>query len=109
MTAKTPAKTAVSLDALAKQRHALLPEPTTFELKGVTFTLPPMKDLPLELQEKVGNMNDTVAVMKEVVGVDVVKAMYKAQFTFGDLELIGEQWQEYSGLEPGEAPASSPS
>ena len=107
MTAKSPAQKVVSLDALAQQRRDALPEATTFELKGVTFTLPPMRELPLELQEKVGSMDNVVGVLKEVVGEDAVKSMYKAGFTFGDLELIGEQWQEYSGLEPGEARASS--
>lgn len=109
MTTKSPANTAVSLDALAKQRRALLPEPTTFELFGVEFTLPPMRDLPMEVQEKIGSLDNVVGLLKEVLGVDKVKAMYKAGFTFGDLELIGEQWQEYSGLEPGEARASSDS
>lgn len=100
---------AVSLDALSKQRRDALPEATTFELRGVTFTLPPMRDLPMEVQEKIGSLDNVVGLLKEVVGVDTVKQMYKAGYTFGDLELIGEQWQEYSGLEPGEARASSDS
>lgn len=99
----------VSLDSLAKQRRDALPEPTTFEMLGVEFTLPPIKALPFELQEKVGDLNDSAGVMKEVLGAAKVREMYAAGFTFGDLELIAEEWQKRSGLEPGESLASSSS
>jgi hypothetical protein len=105
--AKKPAgRPVTSLDALSKQRRDALPEPVTYELIGVEFTLPPIKALPFELQEKVGDLNDTVGVLKEVLGAAKVKDMYAAGYTFGDLELIGEEWQKHSGLEPGESPAS---
>jgi hypothetical protein len=107
MTTKTTGREVVSLDALAKQRRDALPDPTTYDLFGVEFTLPPIKALPFELQEKVGDLNDTVGILKEVLGVDKVKEMYAAGYTFGDLELIGTEWQKRSGLEPGESPAST--
>jgi hypothetical protein len=107
MTTKTTGREVVSLDALAKQRRDALPSPTTYDLWGVEFTLPPVKALPFELQEKVGDLNDSVGVMKEVLGAAKVKEMYAAGYTFGDLELIAEEWQRRSGLEPGESPAST--
>lgn len=109
-TTKKPAVHAVvSLDALAKQRRDALPEPTTFELSGVEFTLPPIKGLPFELQEKVGDLDNTVGILKEVLGDAKVKEMYAAGYTFGDLELIAVEWQKRSGVEPGESEASSDS
>lgn len=108
-TKQTAGREVVSLDALAKQRRDALPEPTTFELAGVEFTLPPVKALPFELQEQVGDLNDSAGVMKEVLGADKVREMYRAGYTFGDLELIAEEWQKRSGLEPGESPASAAS
>lgn len=109
MTTKNAGREVVSLDALAKQRRDALPTPTTFEMSGVEFTLPPIKALPFELQEKVGDLNDSAGVMKEVLGAAKVREMYAAGFTFGDLELIAEEWQKRSGLEPGESPASAAS
>lgn len=98
-----------SLDSLAKQRRDALPKPVEYELFGVEFTLPPIKSLPFELQEKVGDLNDSVGVLKEVLGVDKVKEMYRAGYQFGDIELIAEEWQKMSGLEPGESVASAAS
>lgn len=108
MTAKTqPAREAVSLDAASKQRRDALPEPTDFELKGVTFTLPPIKLLPLEMQEQIaGGMSNYVGVVKAVLGEDTLAKMYAADYTFDDLELIIEEWEKRSGLEPGESSAS---
>lgn len=108
-TAKTAGREVHSLDALAKQRRDALPQPTTFELFGVEFTLPPIKALPFQLQERVGNLEDSVGVLKDVLGKDKIKEMYAVGYTFGDLELIAEQWQKASGLEPGESPASAAS
>lgn len=110
-TSKKPAgRPVVSLDALAKQRRDALPDPTTFELFGVEFTLPPMKALEFELQEKAGgSMEDVVSVLKHLLGDEKIREMYAAGFTFGDLEVIGQEWQKHSGLEPGESPASSAS
>lgn len=99
----------VSLDSLAKQKRDALPQPTTFELHGVEFTLPPMRSLPFELQERVGNLDDIPGVLKDVLGADTVAAMYKAGFTFLDIELIGEEWQRRSGVEQGESQASADS
>lgn len=106
---KPAGREVISLDSLAKQRRDALPDPTTFEMLGVEFTLPPIKALPFELQEKVGDLNDSAGVMKEVLGSAKVREMYAAGFTFGDLELIAEEWQKRSGLEPGESLASSSS
>jgi hypothetical protein len=109
-TSKSAGREVVSLDALAKQRRDALPDPTTYELLGVEFTLPPIKGLEFELQEKVGgDLSNTVGVLKEVLGVAKVKEMYKAGFTFSDLELIAQEWEKRSGLEPGESPASTAS
>lgn len=106
---KPAGREVVSLDSLAKQRRDALPDPTTYEMLGVEFTLPPIKALPFELQERVGDLNDSAGVLKDVLGGDKVKEMYRAGFTFGDLELIAEEWQKRSGLEPGESLASSSS
>lgn len=109
MTTKNAGREVVSLDALARQRRDALPEPTTFELSGVEFTLPPIKALPFELQERVGDLDNTVEVLKDLLGSDKVREMYKAGYTFGDLELIAQEWQKRSGVEPGESPASAAS
>jgi len=108
MTDKTKT-TVVSLDALAKQRRDALPESTVFSLFGVEFELPPMKALPIEMQERIGNMSDGFAILKDHLGPKKLKEMFAAGFQFGDLELISEEWQARSGLEPGESAASSSS
>jgi hypothetical protein len=109
-TKKAAGTEVVSLDSLAKQRRDALPQPTTFELEGVEFTLPPMKALEFELQEKAGgNLEDVVGVLKAILGDAKIREMYAAGFTFGDLELIGEEWQKRSGVEPGESQASAAS
>lgn len=109
-TSKKPVgREVVSLDALAKQKRDALPEPTDYELFGVEFTLPPMKALEWELQERVGDLNDTIGVMAEVLGKDKVREMYKAGYQLGDLEVIALDWQKRSGLESGESKASTAS
>ncbi|MGQ5606151.1 hypothetical protein [Streptomyces sp. EKS3.2] len=97
----------VSLDALAQQKRDALPSPIDYELFGVRFTLPPMKAIKWELQEKVGNLNDTIGVLEEVLGEDKVHEMYKAGYQLSDLEVIALDWQKRSGLEPGESQASA--
>ena len=82
------AREVVSLDALAKQKRDALPQPTTYELMGVEFTLPPLMALPFELQAKVGDLNNVAGVMQEIVGQDKLREMYAAGFTFSDIELI---------------------
>lgn len=99
----------VSLDSLAKQRRDALPEPTTFELSGVTFTLPPMRLLPFELQERVGDLNNVSGVLRDILGAEKLREMYDAGYTFLDIELIAQEWQKRSGIEPGELPASTAS
>ncbi|MFC5634740.1 hypothetical protein [Streptomyces bullii] len=109
-TSKKPAgREVVSLDSIAKQRSDALPEPTTFELHGVEFTLPPMRALPFELQERVGDLNNITGVLKDVLGEGKVREMYRAGYTFSDIELIGQEWQKHSGVEPGESLASAAS
>ncbi|GGV91578.1 hypothetical protein [Streptomyces massasporeus] len=107
MPSKTVGTEVVDLTTLAQQRRDALPKPTTYNLLGVEFTLPPIKALPFELQERVGDLDNTVAVLKDLLGRDKVQEMYGAGFTFGDLELIAQEWQKRSGVEPGESPASS--
>ncbi|MEU6661263.1 hypothetical protein [Streptomyces sp. NPDC046821] len=103
----TAGREVVSLDALAKQRRDALPDPTTYEMWGVEFTLPPIKALSFELQERVGDLNDSAGVLKEILGEAKIKEMYAAGYQFGDIELIAEEWQKRSGLEPGESEAST--
>jgi hypothetical protein len=109
MPSKTVGTEVVDLNALAQQRRDALPQPTTFNLFDVEFTLPPIKSLPFELQERVGDLDNTVEVLKDLLGHEKVKEMYAAGFTFGDLELIAQEWQKRSGAEPGESPASAAS
>lgn len=106
MTTKTNGRQVVSLDALAEQKRAALPEPTTFELAGVEFTLPPIMSLPIDVQERIGSMENGFGLMQEALGREKVREMVKAGYTLGDLELIAEEWQRRNGLEPGESPAS---
>ncbi|MGC4918626.1 hypothetical protein [Streptomyces albogriseolus] len=106
---KDTGREVVSLDALVQQKRDALPEPTDYELFGVEFTLPPMRALPWELQEKVGDLNDTLGVIAEVLGKDKVRELYGVGIQMGDLEVIALDWQKRSGLEPGEAGASSSS
>lgn len=108
-TKKPAGREVVSLDSLAKQRRDALPDATTFEMSGVEFTLPPIKALSFELQERVGDLNDSAGVLKEILGEPKIKEMYAAGFTFGDIELIAEEWQKRSGLESGESQASAAS
>jgi len=102
---EAPVTEVVSLDALAQQRRDALPSPTTFELFGVSFTLPPMKSLPLAMQQKV-NIENGVAVLSYALGEAKLKEMYDAGFLFSDLELIAEEWLSRAGLQPGESQAS---
>jgi hypothetical protein len=99
----SPAVKRMSLDAKAKQRRDAMPAEIPMELFGVEF----IKRLPMDAQERVGN-ND-VAVFRMVLGDEKVEEMIKAGYEVGDLELILEEWQEYSGVEPGESRASSDS
>lgn len=109
MPSKATGTEVVDLNSLAQQRRDALPQPTTYNLFDVQFTLPPIKALPFELQDRVGDLDNTVEVLKDLLGQDKVKEMYAAGFTFGDLELIAQEWQRRSGVEPGESPASAAS
>jgi hypothetical protein len=106
-TTKSVGTEVVSLDSLAQQKRDALPEPTTYELHGVTFTLPPMRLLPFEMQERVGDLNNVPGVLRDVLGAEKLREMYAAGFTFLDIELIAQEWQKRSGLEPGESTASA--
>ncbi|MFC7906477.1 hypothetical protein [Streptomyces nigra] len=106
---KNPGTERVSLDSLVQQKRDALPDPTDYELFGVEFTLPPMRALPWEIQEKVGDLSDTIAVMGEVLGPDKVKELYGVGIQLGDLEVLALDWQKRSGLESGESRASSSS
>ncbi|MGI5408734.1 hypothetical protein ACQEV9_18310 [Streptomyces chartreusis] len=99
----------VSLDAQVQQKRDALPEPTSYSLFGVEFTLPPMRALPWELQEKVGDLNDTIGVLAEVLGKDKVRELYGVGIQLGDLEVLALDWQKRSGLDSGESAASSSS
>ncbi|MEU7149216.1 hypothetical protein AB0B15_14440 [Streptomyces sp. NPDC045456] len=108
MTSSKPAgREVVSLDARAKQRREALGEPTTFELKGVEFVLPPFQTLPMDLQERVASREDALGILRIAAGADIVKDMIGAGYTIDDMELISEEWMARSGVEPGESAASS--
>lgn len=104
--AKNGAREVVSLDTLAKQRRDALPEPINYELFGVEFTMPPVKSLPMDLQERIGSLENGYGVMVEALGRAKVNEMVAAGYQLGDLELIAEDWQKRNGVEPGESPAS---
>lgn len=106
-TSKNPAVQRTSLDAKAKQRRDALGADIHMELFGVQFTLPHMRSLPMDVQERVGNRD--IAVLRIALGDDKVNEMIKAEFKVSDMELIVEEWQERSGVEPGESQASSDS
>ncbi|MFE9684185.1 hypothetical protein [Streptomyces sp. NPDC006285] len=105
--AAAPGRPVTSLDSLAKQKLNALPDPVTYELLGVEFTLPPMMSLPFEMQERVGNLENIPLVLKEILGEDKVEQMYKAGYKYAHIELIAETWQKNSAVEPGESAASS--
>lgn len=105
-TQKPGGRGVVSLDALSKQRRDALPEPVTFELSGVEFTLPPIKSLPLDLQERIGSLENGLGLLQHACGRDKVKEMTDAGYTLGDMELIAEEWQRHNGVDPGEFQAS---
>ncbi|MET8818451.1 hypothetical protein EF913_28205 [Streptomyces sp. WAC04189] len=104
---KNAGREVISLDAQVKQKRDALPEPTTYELFGVEFTLPPIKSLPWSVQERVGNLNNTIDVLEDTLGPDKVKELYSVGIQLGDLEVIAIDWQKRSGLEPGESQASA--
>ncbi|MFG3585138.1 hypothetical protein [Streptomyces sp. NPDC047990] len=109
-TTKKPAgREVVSLDSLAQQQRDALPKPTNYSLFGVEFTMPPVKSLPMDIQERIGSLENGYGVMVEALGADKVKEMVGAGYTLGDLEVIAIDWQKRNGVAPGESPASSDS
>lgn len=110
MTTKKPTgREVVSLDSLAAQKREALPEATTFELRGVEFTLEPFHSLPMDLQERMKGPDDYLGIIRVALGADKVKEMVDAGYSIGDLNLVAEEWMRRSGIEPGESPASSAS
>ncbi|MFG3660236.1 hypothetical protein [Streptomyces sp. NPDC047706] len=109
-TSKKPAgREVVSLDTLAKQKRDALPEPVTFELRGVEFTLEPFHSLPMDLQERMRGPEDYLGILRVALGPEKVKEMVDAGYTITDLNLVAEEWMRRSGIEPGELQASSAS
>ncbi|MFE9042234.1 hypothetical protein ACFY9F_28525 [Streptomyces sp. NPDC012421] len=92
----------VSLDVLAARRARALPPGVRYELKGVAFTLPPVRALPVDLPESAAG--DTAELLRRVLGEDVIGEMAAAGFTLGDFELICEDWRRRNGLAAGTAP-----
>ncbi|MET9550533.1 hypothetical protein ABZY36_35310 [Streptomyces sp. NPDC006627] len=99
----------VELDLIAKQKRDALPKPTNYRLFNVEFTMAPVKALPMDIQERIGSLENGYGVMVEVLGRDKVNEMVAAGFTLGDLEVIAEDWQKRNGVEPGESEASAAS
>ncbi|MEU2658959.1 hypothetical protein ABZ615_27035 [Streptomyces sp. NPDC007325] len=93
----------VSLDVLAARRARALPPGVRYELKGVAFTLPPVRALPVDLAESAA-AGDTAELLRRVLGEDVIGEMAAAGFTLGDFELICEDWRRRNGLAAGTAP-----
>jgi hypothetical protein len=88
----------VPLDDLAQARAAALPGPFRYRLKGVTFTLPPVGGLPLEVAERVRGTSDPLAVVRAVVGEEKTREMAAAGFTLCDLDVIVEEWERRCGV-----------
>ncbi|GGM04714.1 hypothetical protein GCM10010099_21050 [Streptomyces cinereus] len=105
-TKKPVGREVVSLDELAKQKRDALPEPVTFELSGVEFTCPAIKSLPMNLQEKIGSLENGFGLLQETLGKEKVREMTAAGYTLGDMELIAEEWLRRNGIDPGEFQAS---
>ncbi|MFF9150041.1 hypothetical protein ACF1BN_34880 [Streptomyces sp. NPDC014861] len=93
---------AVSLDVLAARRARSLPPGVRYELKGVAFTLPPVRALPVDLPESAGG--DTAELLRLVLGEEMIGRMAAAGFTLGDFELVCEDWRRRNGLADGTAP-----
>ncbi|CAM5604114.1 hypothetical protein [Streptomyces coeruleorubidus] len=109
-TTKKPAgREVVSLDTLAKQKRDALPEPVTFELHGVEFTLEPFNSLPMDVQERMRGPEDYLSILRTALSEEKVKEMIGAGYTLLDLNLVAEEWIRRSGIEPGELGASSAS
>jgi hypothetical protein len=109
-TTKKPAgREVVSLDSLAKQKRDALPEPVTFELHGVEFTLEPFNSLPMDVQERMRGPEDYLSILRTALTEAKVKEMIDAGYTLLDLNLVAEEWIRRSGIEPGELGASSAS
>lgn len=110
MTSKaTPAprkREVVSLTAKSKQRRDALGEDVVYELHDVEFVLPHFRCLPIDVQEKVAGPDDILGILRVTLGADKFQEMVDAGFTIDDAALIGEEWQERAGVEPGESPAS---
>lgn len=96
----------VSLTAKAKQRRDALGEDITYELHDVEFTLPHFRCLPIDVQEKVAGPEDILGILRVTLGAEKLQEMVDAGFTIDDAALIGEEWQERAGVEPGESEAS---
>jgi hypothetical protein len=108
-TKKTVGREVVSLDTVAKQKAEALPEPVTYELKGVEFTLAPFHSMPMDLQERMRGPEDYLAILRTALGPEKVREMVDAGYTLGDLNLVAEEWMRRSGVELGESPASAAS
>lgn len=106
---KAAGREVVSLDSLASQKREALPEPVTFELRGVEFTLAPFHSLPMDVQERMRGPEDYLSILRTALGPEKVKEMIEAGYTLSDLNLIAEEWMRRSGIEPGESPASTAS
>ncbi len=106
---KAVGREVVSLDSLAKQKREALPEPVTFELRGVEFTLEPFNSLPMNLQERMRGPEDYLGVLRAALSEEKVQEMIDAGYTLVDLEVVANEWMKHSGVEPGESPASSAS
>lgn len=88
----------VSLDAVARQRAKSLPAPVRYELKGVEFTLPSPKAVPLDVWERLRGGPDPLTALGAVVGEEKAREMAVAGFTLCDLDVIVEDWERRHGV-----------
>lgn len=88
----------VSLDAVARQRARSLSAPVRYELKGVRFTLPSPKAVPLDVWERLRGGADPLTALGAVVGEEKAREMAVAGFTLCDLDVIVEDWERRHGV-----------
>ncbi|MFF9818670.1 hypothetical protein [Streptomyces sp. NPDC014006] len=88
----------VPLDAVARQCAQALSGPVNYELKGVTFALPSLRSLPIDLWDRVRAGTDPMASLRAVVGEQKMREMAAAGFTLSDLDVILEDWKRRDGV-----------
>lgn len=97
----------VDLSAEVKRQREALPKPTTFNLLGVSVTLPPVQSLSFEAQLRFGG--DEVGALVSILGEEQIKRLTDAGAQLSDLIVLLTAWQKASGIAVGESAASTSS